>query len=221
MKDLTRAQQAFLEAFTESELAADYYLSGGTALSAFYLHHRTSEDLDFFTRGPVDAAAVLRLVNSIAEGSVIPRRVADRFGFVVPIQGERVRVEFVRYDHPAIEPPVPQPGGLRVDGMRDILANKLSALVERNEPKDFADIYCLVARAGLSLEQGIADAKAKFGWPALEILLQSAFLRIERMTGWPELDPPVDLEDARRAFRGWTKSLIALDEKDEPASSPQ
>ena len=98
--------------------------------------------------------------------------------------------------------------------LRDILANKLSALVDRNEPKDFADVYCLLERAGLSLEQGIADAKAKFGWPALELLLQSAFLRIDRMTDWPELDPPVDLDEARHAFRGWAKSLIKLDDDD-------
>jgi len=26
----------------------DFYLTGGTALSRFYLHHRFSEDLDFF-----------------------------------------------------------------------------------------------------------------------------------------------------------------------------
>jgi predicted nucleotidyltransferase component of viral defense system len=210
--DLTAAQRAFLEAFMKSGLSSDYYLSGGTALSAFYLHHRLSEDLDFFTRGVVDSAAVLRVVSSIAEGPVVPRRTADRFGFIVPLGGETLRVEFVRYDHPTIEAPTPKLGALRVDGLRDILANKLSALVDRNEPKDFADVYCLIERAGLSLEQGIIDTKAKFGWPALELLLQSAFLRIDRMTAWPELDPPVDMAEARRAFRGWAKSLIRVDE---------
>lgn len=212
MNDLTNAQRAFLEAFTKSDLAPEYYLSGGTALSAFYLHHRSSEDLDLFTRGPVDSSAVLRLVTSVAEGPVVPRRVADRFGFIVPLRGETVRVEFVRYDHPPIEAPAAKLGALRVDGLRDIFANKLSAVVDRNEPKDFADIYCLLSHAGLSLEQGIADAKSKFGWPALELLLQSAFLRIEQMTDWPELDPPVSIEEARRAFRGWARSLIRLDE---------
>lgn len=219
MNDLTEAQRIFLEAFTKSGLASEYYLSGGTALSAFHLHHRVSEDLDFFTRGPVDSAAVLRLVSSVAEGPVVPRRIADRFGFIVPLAGERVRVEFVRYDHPAVEPPTPRLGALRVDGLRDILANKLSALVDRNEPKDFADVYVLLRRAGLSLEQGIADAKAKFGWPALELLLQSAFLRMDRPTHWPRLDPPVDLDDVRRAFRGWAKSLITLEDEDERTSS--
>ncbi|MBI2389828.1 MAG: nucleotidyl transferase AbiEii/AbiGii toxin family protein [Deltaproteobacteria bacterium] len=217
MNDLSAAQRAFLEAFTRSDLASQYYLSGGTALSAFYLHHRTSEDLDLFTRGAVDSSALLRLVGSVAEGPVVPRRLADRFGFIVPLRGETVRVEFVRYDHPAIEAPAARFGALRVDGLRDILANKLSAIVDRNEPKDFADVYCLLSRAGLSLEQGIADAKAKFGWPALE-LLQSAFLRIDQMTDWPALDPPADVEEARRAFRGWARSLIRL-EDDEPSPS--
>lgn len=28
----------------------DFYLTGGTALSRYYFHHRRSDDLDFFTR---------------------------------------------------------------------------------------------------------------------------------------------------------------------------
>lgn len=219
MNDLTDAQRAFLEAFTNSELASRFYLTGGTALSAFYLHHRRSEDLDLFTQGPIDSGALLKLVGAIAEGPVVPRRIEHRYGFIVPLRAETVRVEFVRYEHPEIEPPTEKLGHLRVDGLRDILANKLSAVVDRSEPKDFADIFCLLTRAGLSLEQGIVDAKAKFGWPAFELLLQSAFLKLERMSAWPELDPPVTVEEARQAFREWSRSLIRLD--DEGPSSPR
>jgi hypothetical protein len=40
----------------------DFYLAGGTALSLFYLHHRESEDLDFFTQ-EFDAARVMEIIN--------------------------------------------------------------------------------------------------------------------------------------------------------------
>ena len=212
MQDLTPAQHQFLEALAKNELGALYYLSGGTALGAFHLHHRRSDDLDFFSRESIDFTAVLRFVESVADGPVIPRRVHDRLGLIVPMSGETLRVEFVKYDHPAIEPPTPRVGALCVDGLRDILANKLSAIIERAEPKDYADIYFLVARAGLSLEQGIADTKTKFGWPSLEILLQGAFLRLDRMTAWPDLEPKVTLEEARATFRAWAKALIRVEE---------
>jgi len=43
---LTPLQNSFLNEFFE--LTSDFYLTGGTALSAFYLLHRYSEDLDLF-----------------------------------------------------------------------------------------------------------------------------------------------------------------------------
>jgi predicted nucleotidyltransferase component of viral defense system len=44
-------QEAFLEAFFQAGAPSErFYLSGGTALSAYYLQHRYSDDLDLFTR---------------------------------------------------------------------------------------------------------------------------------------------------------------------------
>jgi predicted nucleotidyltransferase component of viral defense system len=46
---LTPIQEAFLAAFTEIPDQEQFYLTGGTALAEFYLGHRLSFDLDFFT----------------------------------------------------------------------------------------------------------------------------------------------------------------------------
>lgn len=51
---LTPRQSYLVEqAAKNDELTRWYYLTGGTALSEFYLHHRLSEDIDFFTRSEV------------------------------------------------------------------------------------------------------------------------------------------------------------------------
>lgn len=42
----------------------DFYLAGGTALSLFYLHHRESEDLDFFTQ-EFDATRVMEIITGL------------------------------------------------------------------------------------------------------------------------------------------------------------
>ena len=39
---------------TDSNFSKNFYLSGGTALAEFYLHHRLSEDLDFFSETEID-----------------------------------------------------------------------------------------------------------------------------------------------------------------------
>lgn len=51
---LTPQQELALEAISQSNLAKQFYFSGGTALSHYYLQHRLSEDLDFFCLFEVD-----------------------------------------------------------------------------------------------------------------------------------------------------------------------
>ena len=52
MDVLTLLQYNLLKQLANSELNQVFFLAGGTALSAFFLHHRYSEDLDFFTEQP-------------------------------------------------------------------------------------------------------------------------------------------------------------------------
>lgn len=46
---LTEGQKKLLNTFKETKGNHLFYFTGGTALSAFYLRHRLSKDLDFFT----------------------------------------------------------------------------------------------------------------------------------------------------------------------------
>lgn len=63
---LTPLQRRFLAAFSQTALQRDFFLTGGTALAHFYLHHRLSEDLDFFTEIPGAVARVRPVLNSLA-----------------------------------------------------------------------------------------------------------------------------------------------------------
>ena len=46
---LTPLQASVLESFFATAAGQQFYLTGGTALAAFHLHHRASVDLDLFT----------------------------------------------------------------------------------------------------------------------------------------------------------------------------
>lgn len=206
--ELTKSQEVLLDQLAASSLSERFYLTGGTALSAFYFHHRQSEDLDLFSRSPFDVTTLLALIESVADHQPTLRRRDDRWGFLLEIQGQPLRVEFVRYEHDHIEPPQPLRGSLRVDGLRDLLANKLSAIIERTTGKDFADIVYLLRRPELTLEQGVADCRQKFGWPGLEYLLQPALLKVERVRDWPTLDPPLTQDEATRELRDYARVLV-------------
>ena len=61
--DLSRArllpeQRELLGALAGSELGARFQVAGGTAIAAFYLHHRESEDLDLFSPDAVPLQSV-------------------------------------------------------------------------------------------------------------------------------------------------------------------
>jgi hypothetical protein len=58
---LTPQQEQLLDlALKEQYFLNTFYLSGGTALSTWYLHHRESYDLDFFSIVPFDYDRIIR-----------------------------------------------------------------------------------------------------------------------------------------------------------------
>ena len=99
MDILTPFQSAFLKAFSQSPLNDRFYLTGGTALAAFYLQHRLSEDLDFFT---ADSAAVRdvpdameRLAQALHCRLRVERSLPSFFdGDIIPNEGPPVKIDF-------------------------------------------------------------------------------------------------------------------------------
>jgi len=69
MDVLIPLQQTILGAIGRSSLSSDCILTGGTALAAFYLQHRRSEDLDFFTAETAAVAAVIETLEEIARAT--------------------------------------------------------------------------------------------------------------------------------------------------------
>jgi predicted nucleotidyltransferase component of viral defense system len=59
---LTSEQKSLLRSFSGSDLRFPFYLTGGTCLSAFYLSHRLSEDLDFFSEEEIGIEPVLGFI---------------------------------------------------------------------------------------------------------------------------------------------------------------
>jgi predicted nucleotidyltransferase component of viral defense system len=55
---LTPLQRRLLAEIGGSPLRDQFFLTGGTALAAFYLYHRYSVDLDLFTENPAAVAQV-------------------------------------------------------------------------------------------------------------------------------------------------------------------
>jgi hypothetical protein len=96
------------QAAKNDDLTRGYYLTGGTALAEFYLHHRLSEDIDFFTRNQVFQPRVDAFLRGIRKEAGIVRMVWKQIGGLFTYSltygdGEVIKVDFNEYDYPQVE----------------------------------------------------------------------------------------------------------------------
>ncbi len=175
---LTKHQKILLKHFAEFPGASNFYVTGGTALSAFYLRHRLSEDLDFFTEDEVEIEPILPFLRSLPEIQDLNlERKFDRKIFIIRYKdAEYSKVEFTKYPFKTIKP-FKKVGGIQVDSVLDILANKLMALTDRKDAKDYVDIYFILKEyPNLSVDEMIEMTEQKFGMKGLVYILQGRFL---------------------------------------------
>jgi hypothetical protein len=171
-----------------------FYLTGGTAASRGYLRHRFSDDLDLFINDdPRFGLWVERLIQALSQSTLWQCQVLlkeERFARLnLKTKTVQLKIEMVN-DVPArvgkvIEHPIL--GWL--DTAENILANKVTALLDREEPKDLADIWGFCCRMNLSLQDAIthAGSKAAGVFPAdLARLLCSATLADWQVIRWIE-----------------------------------
>ena len=170
----TPLKRDFLHAWFAQERR--FFLTGGSALGLFYLDHRRSYDLDFFTSDEVEGKEVHNLVQRVATRIGAECRAIqsspDFHRFRLVRGAEREIIDVVVDRAPQIDSKKADFGSIRVDTLREIIANKLTTLLSRAELKDVVDLYFLV-QAGHDLLSSIPDARIKDGgWdPAVVSML--------------------------------------------------
>jgi hypothetical protein len=150
-------------------LPKELYLGGGTAV-AVHLRHRESRDLDFFFhRGAVDLRALAKKLGEVRQFAVTHKRAGTLRGLF----GD-TKVEFFHADEgrPQKLLEVPQTvAGLRVAGLKDLMAMKLKVVGDRGEMRDYYDIKLIEEQGHLTVEDGIALFLERYGvGPASEAL---------------------------------------------------
>jgi predicted nucleotidyltransferase component of viral defense system len=145
-----------------------FYLTGGTALSRCYLHHRYSDDLDLFVNADLnfktDCDKILSVLKERSGWKTEVGTVAETFvRLMLEKEGAFLKVDLVndiRFHW----------GGFqecsiyyRVDNQRNILSNKLCSL-SRRDIKDLADILFIAQTYEFEWEEIFEDAKQKDLW---------------------------------------------------------
>ncbi len=185
-KACTPLKRDFLRAWFAQERR--FFLTDGSALGLFYLDHRRSYDLDLFTSEEVEGKEVQGLVqrtaSRIGAECAALRSAPDFHRFRLTRGEEREVIDVVVDRAPQLDAVKREIEGIRVDTVREMIANKLTTLLSRTELKDVVDLYFL-EQAGYDLLAAIPDARAKdAGWEPAVVSMLLSDLHVTELPAW-------------------------------------
>lgn len=200
---LTKIQKEFLEYFGRGELSKRFYLTGGTALSEYYIPYRYSEDLDFFSEEEINKESIVVFLRSIKnklnyitydENTSFNRNI-----FVLNFKDYLLKTELTYFPFPQIEKPKIT-DGVKVDSIIDIAVNKFFTIYQKPRSRDFMDLYMINKKFGFSLEELRKKARIKFDWHIDLLKLGSQFLQAKELKDYPKLIEPIKDKDWQGFF---------------------
>mgnify|MGYP001579821761 CR=1 FL=1 len=197
---LSDKQKSVLEAVgSDNRFSSKFYFTGGTALAEFYLQHRESVDLDLFAQEKFETKFVGEAVDGWAKK--LGFRAKSRYVDPVLIfdmdfgDGSILKVDFSYYPYKRLQEGEQRCAGIQVDSMLDIGVNKLMALTQRAEVKDFVDLYFLLNEFTFwDLREGV---EKKFKREIDPYAMAADFLVVESFEYLPKMVKPLTLEELK------------------------
>ncbi|HYV90233.1 MAG TPA: nucleotidyl transferase AbiEii/AbiGii toxin family protein [Chitinophagales bacterium] len=142
-----------------------FYLTGGTCLSRFYLHHRYSEDLDFFyeaRRFPSEEfeGEARQFIGDLRKTFQLKLTIDSKTFKRIIIEHENVelKVELINDPIEAVGERIKN-GNFKVDTLVNIGSNKITTVYGRKAAKDYVDLFFLLKQ--FSLNELIEGANRK------------------------------------------------------------
>src|SRR3989338_3602954 len=163
---LTSLQQKILHFLSNEEnFIKNFYFTGGTALSEYYLHHRLSEDLDFFSENEVDklwlATLGKKIKKLVSTEKVDIQESFNRNLVFFTTQREVLKMEFTYFPFPQIKKPQ-SINNIKVDSLVDIAVNKFFTLYQKPSGRHFIDLYLILNKKVIHWEELAKLARIKF-----------------------------------------------------------
>lgn len=208
---LTPLQTKFLKIFFESRYGHDFFLSGGTALAAFYLQHRLSEDLDLFTLDQKIEfnevnAEIMRIIFHL-QGKIKQQVSTTTFlRFIFQTPKETLKVDLVK-DTPMHFGKVRKINGFQIDSPENIGVGKLLALFGRADAKDFIDLYFLLHIKRKFDFNKLFNLSKKKDLGLSEFYLAAMITKITEIKFLPKMLIPIEKEAMKKFFLELADSL--------------
>lgn len=209
---LTPLQKKFISSFSKNSAFRErFYLTGGTALAAYYLNHRYSEDLDFFSYAEIDILALDVFLKALKAALKVKKmdfqQSFNRNIFFLHTNKEILKVEFTYFPFELIEKPIKK-DGIYIDSLVDIATNKVFTISQNPRARDFIDLYFILKKyENLSFRQLLKIARSKFDWQIDPIQLGTQLVKAKDLKDLPRMLQKIDHEQWRNFFLAQAKFL--------------
>jgi len=187
---LNLAQKQVLQILSEDTVfIKNFYLTGGTALSEFYLHHRLSEDLDFFSQEEIDKIWLNTISAKIAKKLKSTKDIQESFNrnlVFFNLGNQIIKTEFTYFPMPQINKPVVK-NNIPIDSELDIATNKFFTIYQKPSARHFIDLFLLLSKNEYSWEQLKKLARIKFDTNIDPIQFGSQLIKAKDIADLPKM----------------------------------
>ena len=144
-------------------LPKDCYLAGGTAVY-FYLNHRLSRDLDFFSLNVFHSEIILKRFENHFEVKI---EILEMDTIIIYLTKEKIKFSLFHYPYPLLNnlhfKEINNHMECPIASFLDIIAMKIIAIVQRGSAKDFIDLFFLLEKMKLQFHEIVGLVKKKYG----------------------------------------------------------
>lgn len=209
---LTPTQHSFLQlAAAEEKITNWYYLTGGTALSAFYLQHRLSEDLDLFSQSDVNEGVIDKFIGKAAKklkAEFTKEKHLRIFIYYLKFpKEETLKVDFASRPFKELENSLKKYNALKIASLWDIVVDKFYTILHRQNARDFVDLYFGIKEAGCSVEQLISALEEKYELDFSILSTAGSFLHVKDLEDYPQMLVPFNREKMENFYLKLAKDL--------------
>lgn len=184
----------------ESDLKDKLVFKGGTALHKLYLHKRVSIDLDFTEVKQTN----IKKLKTVVEDKEINSKVKEinktdnstkivlNYASVLEYKNSII-IDISKREKPILElitmnlkSPYFKDIEVLTFQLEELIAEKIRAIIQRNKPRDYLDIYYIVSKKNFDIKKTIQIAKQKLKADKLDI--ERIFNNLGVVRGLWELD---------------------------------
>lgn len=171
-------------------LTGRFYLTGGTTLAEYYLHHRYSEDLDFFSETEIELLPLNVFFQDAKQSLGIIKidfqQSFNRNFFFLHYRDEVIKTEFTYFPFSRIEQGIIH-DGVTIDSLTDIAVNKLFTIYQQSRARDYIDLYFICQAKQYLIKDLVAMSRIKFNYNIDPLQLGSQFIKATAVKDYPRL----------------------------------